>query len=48
MSLWVACNVCHASFEAETHAGLIRCAPCADTKAYRLTPTAPRIVQVTA
>jgi DNA-directed RNA polymerase subunit RPC12/RpoP len=48
MSLWVACYTCRESFEADRHPGLVRCPPCADRTAYRLTPAARTVVEVEA
>ncbi|MFO1534222.1 MAG: hypothetical protein ABR586_01010 [Thermoplasmatota archaeon] len=48
MTLWVACNRCRESFDAELHPGLLRCAPCADRTAWRLPGSAARTVEVAA
>lgn len=47
MSLHVACIDCHQTFPAETHAGLVRCAPCQDRTGWRLptTGTAAHVVE---
>lgn len=45
MSLHVACNDCHRTFPAETHAGLVRCAPCQDRTDWRLPAAAAQVVE---
>lgn len=47
-NLWVVCNTCRESFEAETHAGLVRCGPCEERTAFRLPGSHPAVVQVAA
>jgi protein-arginine kinase activator protein McsA len=37
MGIFVACSSCHETFDADDHAGLVRCAPCED----RSIPTIP-------
>ncbi|MES2155022.1 MAG: hypothetical protein V4510_07790 [bacterium] len=45
-TILVACNSCGARFPAETHAGLLRCTPCDDRLAFRLTGTGPLVTQI--
>lgn len=46
MHLYVACNSCGARFPAESHAGLLRCTPCEDRLALRLTGSGPLVVEI--
>lgn len=48
MSLHVACASCHTTFPLETHAGLVRCARCADRTGFRLPAATAHVIEVPA
>ncbi len=45
MGIYVACNSCGARFPADSHAGLLRCTPCENRLAFRLTGRGPLVLE---
>lgn len=45
MSIHVACSTCHTTFPVETHAGMVRCAPCEEQAAPRMSPVGATVVE---